>query len=200
MLGCTYMNYLFNSIHHSINFYGFVQSKYVEFIHYMKTKAFEHKLIYYASYDLNTQEYIVTQNYDSVWYILYFYITNYLFKLNYAGLSYTDLDFLIKIQDMVIITTYVLNGREYRAIYDEQKKYDWDAKYKIVYAFTDKNDDITHSLNSFKNSVALFKLSPQHIYNIVTHYEEKYKRKHIKEINYMRDDTFEEIALKEIVS
>lgn len=166
----------------------------------MKTKAFEHKLIYYASYDLKTQEYIVTQNYDSVWYILYFYITNYLFKLNYAGLSYTDLEFLIKVQDMIIVTSYILSGKEYHAIYDEHKTYDRDAKYKIVYAFTDKNDDITQSLNSFKNSVALFKLSPQHIYNIVTHYEEKHKRKHIKEINYMRDDTFEEIALKEIVS
>lgn len=189
------MNYLFNSIHYTINFYGFVQTKYYDTVKYMKTKAFEHKLIYCASYDLKNEKYTVNQNYDTLWCILYFYITNYLFKLNYAGLSYTDLGFLVKVQDMVIITSYVLSGKEYVAILDESRQFERNIGYKIVYAVTDKNDDLTHEFNMFKQSSTLFVLKPQHIYNIVTQYAHKYERKHIESIKFMRDDNFEEIVL-----
>lgn len=189
------MNYIFDSIHYSINFYGFVQNRCHDAVQHMKAKAFEHKLIYYATYDLNTQRYLVTQNYDSFWYILYFYITNYLLKLNYEGLSYTDLELLVKVQNMIIITSYILAGQEYTVVYDENKKFDKNIRYKIVYAVTDRNDDLTHELNMFKKSSALLTLKPQHIYNIATHYGKKYEKKEIQTIKYMRDDNFEETVL-----
>lgn len=189
------MNYLFNSLHYSINFYGIVRKRYYDVIKHMKAKAFEHKLIYYASYDLKTEQYVVTQNYDTIWYILYFYITNYLLKLNYAGLSYTDLDLFINVQDMVIITSYILAGREYHAILDERKEFEKKAPYNIVYAFTDSSCDLTHEFNTFVQSPVLFSLTPQHIYNIVTHYSNKYEKKKVKTINYMHDRNFEEIVL-----
>lgn len=188
------MNFLFNSIHYSINFYGALRKRYNEVIDCMKAKAFEHKLIYCASYDLLTQKYTVTQDYDNVWCILYFYITNYLLKLNYAGLSYTDLEFLIKVQDVVIITSYILAGKEYHAIYDDTKQLD-SANYYVLYAFTDKNDDLTREFNCFQKSIALFRLQPQHIYNILTYYGNKYEKKQIEAINYMNDRDFEEKIL-----
>lgn len=190
------MEFLLNFANIVINFYGFFCDSATNVYQHMKCKAFEHKLIYYATYDLKTCRYTLIHDYDNFLSVFYFYITNYLIKFNYAGVSYLDLELLLKVEDMLIITSYVLNGKEYHNIFDSETYLKPRTKInkEYIYAYTDKKEDLTHQLNKFKNILYLA-LTAQHVANIMFGYTKKILEEKVEHIRYMSDDTFIEQVL-----
>lgn len=179
-----------------INFLSQIQYLYDNFYKNLKYKAFSEKLFYYAIYDINTKRYTLIHNYDNFLSTLYFYFMNYIFKIDYIGISYDDLDLILHSDNTVIIASYITNNKEYHDIldFDIYKAPKKITHNKIIYAYAETinyKDDLTHEYELFKNSILKIKLSAQDIYNIIMNYKNK-KTEEITNIKIMIDDTFEE--------
>jgi hypothetical protein len=179
-----------------LNFLGYIQQSCDNFYKDIKYKAFEHKLIYYAIYDLKTKRYSLIHNYDNYLNTFFFYLTNYIFKLNYAGITYLDLELLTQYENVIVITSYILNNKEYHDIlnYDVYNAPRTITHSKVIYAYAETvnyKDDLTHEYELFKNSIFKLEIPAQDIYNILKSYKNRNPEK-ITNIKIMIDDTFEE--------
>ena len=158
----------------------------------MKCKAFEHKLVYYATYDVEKDRYTVIHDYNKPLYVFYFYVTNYLLKLNYAGVSYLDIELLLKMQQVIIITTYIMNGEEHSDVFNEHTYNNQGKSPTFVYAFTNTQENLTYEFNLFSSTLLLLKLSAYNIARILYGFKRKDMLEPIKNIHYMTDDDFVE--------
>ncbi len=179
-----------------INFFSWIQISYDNFYKNLKYKSFSKKLLYYAIYDNNTKRYTLIHNYDNFLSTLYFYFSNYVFKINYTGITYNDLELILHSDSTIIIASYILNNKEYHDIFDYEvyTSPKITNHNKIVYAYAETinyKDDLTHEYELFKNSILKLKLPAQDIYNILMGYKNKRTEK-ITNIKIMSDDTFEE--------
>jgi hypothetical protein len=154
----------------------------------MKIKAFNNKVVYYAIYNITTEKYSLVHNYNNILNVIYFYILNYYAKFAYAGISYLDLRVLTQCDDLILITSYIINEKEIHAILNSETyikdKFATCYGKKIVYAYTDDGQDLTHEFEKYKHTIFDIKLSSQHLYNILT---TKTKNR-IEYIKYMMDD------------
>jgi hypothetical protein len=165
----------------------------------MKIKGFEHKLIYYAVYNKNTKSYNVIHDYDKPLSVLYFYIFNYVLKLNYAGITFLDLGMILHAENLVVVTTYVLNGKIYNDVFDvyTYEKPRTINHNKVVYAYTNTDDDLTHEFERFKNTIFDVKLDAQQLYNVIMGYRQKQPEK-VLSIKVMMDNDFIENQIQSI--
>jgi hypothetical protein len=171
-----------------INFFSAIQNEYKKIYNHMKIKAFNNKVVYYGIYNIANQKYSIIHNYNNILSILYFYILNYYAKISYAGVSFLDLRVLTQCDNLILITSYIINEKEIHAIlnYETYNKDKFSLCYgkKIVYAYTDDGQDLTHEFEKYKNTIFNIKCNSQHIYNILT---SKTKNR-IEYIKYMMDD------------
>lgn len=177
--------YFVNTI---INFLGWLQQLYNNFYRDLKNKTFDNKLIYYAVYDINTKRYTLIHNFNN------FLSTLYCYLINYNGITYDDLEFIIHDRNIIIITSYILNNKEYHDIlnYDIYYSLRKPIHNKIIYAYTENNkDNLTHEYELFKNSIFKLQIPAQDIYNIIMGYKNRTFEK-ITNIKIMIDDKFEE--------
>lgn len=181
-------------------FQGWV--KYYNVIYdYMKIKAFKNKLIYYAMYNTITEEYMLVHNYNTWWSVVYFYFFNNYAKMDFAGITFFDLDMILHSDQYIVITSYIVNNKEYYAIYDYDTytKNKCDTKYSIVYAYTDKKEELSHEFEKFKHTVfdlEVYKKGQyRHVYNILSEFK-KHRRMSPEYIKLMLDNDFEEQTLQ----
>lgn len=180
----------------AINFYSGISSFITKTYLDIKTRAFENKLIYYAVYDTNTKRYSLVYNYDKplnvFWYCL--------FKdwVILPPVSYNDLEKILYADNLVVVCSYVICGEQRNAIYDYTAYNSaWkDMHRKVIFAYSDTNEDLTHEFEKFKNTVFdIYKrFGAQHVFNMLV----GYKRKTTDKISYiltMTDHDFIETKL-----
>ena len=185
-----------------INFFSSIVKYKNNILTYMKSKAFENKLVYYAIYDLNTSTYSVIHNYNNFLSIFWFYITNYIFKVNYTGVTYLDIDLILHAENIIVIADYVRNSIEYHSIFDMTAYEEHKISNKIIniiYAYTDKNEDLTYEFEYFNLTIfnVATRIKAQHIYNIILGYNgiTSIHFSLINSIHLMTDDHFDEITI-----
>lgn len=158
-------------------------------------KAFQNKLIYYAVYDKNTEKYHLIHDHSGLLYTLYYYISNNWMKFDFAGITYNDLNIILQCTNFVAVVSYVRNNRLEHNIFDMDTYQNIkNIKSKVIYAYSDNNEDLTHEFEKFKNTIFDIKLGNQDLYNLLMSYK-KINREKINSIKVMMDDTFEEFLM-----
>ena len=188
---------LFALLDAAINFYssitGFVKKSYLD----TKIKTFENKLLYYAVYDTNTNRYTLIYNYDNplsiFWYLVFGVFNRALYPVNYE-----DLETILHTENMIIVCSYILYGEHRHVIYDSSS-YKAPRKrnhMKVIYAYSDTNEDMTHEFERFKETVFEIyeRFGVQHVYNMLMGYKQKNPEK-IEYITAMTDFDFNEKKL-----
>lgn len=174
---------LFAILDAAINFYSginsFVNKSYVS----LKTKAFEHELLYYAVYDTNTKRYTLIYDYDKplcvFWCLLF---GTWMMET----ISYQDIDNILHNDNLVVVCSYILYGEQRHCVYDYQayKAPRKSNNIKVIYAYSDTNQDLTHEFERFKSTVfeVYERLGAQNIYNMLV----SYKKKSPEKIDYIK--------------
>lgn len=181
-----------------LNFFAWIHRISTDSYEKAKTKAFEHKLFYYAIYDTKTNRYLKMHDYDTVFWVVWFYVLNHVCKISYSGVTYLDLDTILHAENLIVVASYVMNGEIRHAIldYEEYSKSWIPTAKKIVFAYTDSRDDVTHEFERFKETVFAIaeRIGVQNVYNILCGYGRR-ETSTIQWISTMTDRDFEEIRL-----
>jgi hypothetical protein len=138
-----------------------------------KYNNFNNKILHYAIYNIKTHKYKDIYSYDNILYLLYLWITGYIFCLiDIQNLSFIN-------NDELILCTFIKNNNIYKIITDKinynvliQKNIN--NMPKFIYCILDDNDDITHYFEDFKTSIFINKnIETQCYINAIFHFNKK---------------------------
>ncbi len=172
---------------YGVNFWRGVQHFCWDLFNYVKFQMFEGKLTYYALFNTKTNEYSLIYDYSK-----------FLNSFHKMPVKYDDMKYILQFSDCVIVANYILYGKEHHDIldYNSISKPKHSIHDKVIYAYTDTNEDLTHEFELFKNTIFTLKsLTAQQLYTVLMCYKNK-QANNIKYIKVMLDNNFEEIVYK----
>lgn len=185
-----------------INFFLYNRKCISNFYDYIKIKALNNKITYYAIYDKNTSIYNEIRNYNTLYYIIYYMFYN---EVSNNGMTIEDYMIVTQFPSLIIIISYIRDGKEYHKIVNnyedaankkeeaENTEVDKNIVYAYSYSDTGNTIDLTDKFIKYKSSIytSIFNLNAQHIYNILTG-ERDFSNIKINNIKYMFDIDCEE--------
>lgn len=187
---------LFEIADAAINFYSgisrLVENAYLD----IKCRAFEHRLLYYAVYDCATKRYTLVYDHDKP--LSVFWYCMFGTWLSVPPVSYADLESILHSENLVVVCSYVMHGEVRYALYDHAAyRAQWTNNHnKVVFAYSNTSDDITHEFERFKNTVfsVCSRVGANHVFNMLLGYRGK-QADQIQSISVMTDLDFKETKL-----
>lgn len=162
-----------------INFFQFNRNCISNFYEYIKLKALNNKITYYAVYNTNHSTYNEIHNYYTLFYVIYYMFYS---QVKNGGMTIDDYKIVTEFPELIIIISYIRDGNEYHKIFNNYESAaaegdevgGGDEVSEIVYAYSyscgGEEYDLTNSFVKYKSSIFknIIDLNAQHIYNILT--------------------------------
>lgn len=165
-----------------INFFQFNRKSISNFYEYLKIKALNNKITYYAVYNKNNSTYNEIHNYYTLFYVIYYMFYS---QVKNGGMTIDDYEIVTEFPQLIIIISYIRDGKEYHKIVnnygaeaaegDESAESDEGVKCNdIVYAYSyscgGEEYDLTDKFIKYRKTIfrSIINLNAQHVYNILT--------------------------------